>query len=568
MVTRALIGEDRTEILFFIALLFAKERLYSKAFKNNAEIKTMAKPHVNLDEVRLLHKQGAWDEARIGYLALLRINPRDPDILHALGILATQQDHLDEAIDYFEKAEQLKPEDPTIALHHANVLKMQGLFNKAWLLLEQTIQAHPEYVPAINNAGTVLFTLGKLEDAIRYFQLAIAKEPRYFDAYYNLGLAFSKKQDQTEAIATFKLLLQQVPDHYAARVLLGNCYMAQNHFQNAIEEFLRIEKTHAFHFETETNLATCYLKIGDILNAKSHYLKALELRPNDLQILFNLGFITMQQGFTDRAIQYYEMANRLNPDAFSIHNNLGVAYLAKNHLGNALHHFQEALRIEPNNETLRYTVTALQQNQRLLAAPPDYVQSLFDAYADHYDSHLLNALDYQIPTLFHKALHKLLPNTPLDILDLGCGTGLTALPFKAQAKSLTGVDLSANMLKMAVQKHHYDKLIRADILTFLQEKKAAYDLILAGDVLVYLGDLQALFTLIHTALREEGLWIFNTEITEEADFKMNQSGRFSHSKAYLEQLAQSFKVVFYKKVITRLQNNEPVYGHLYVLKRA
>jgi predicted TPR repeat methyltransferase len=94
-------------------------------------------------------------------------------------------------------------------------------------------------------------------------------------------------------------------------------------------------------------------------------------------------------------------------------------------------------------------------------------------------------------------------------------------------------------------------------------------LIIAADALVYIGDLTTIFAGAAKALRPGGWFAFNTEITDQPDYTMNQSGRFSHQKKYIDALAQqnNFKVVNYEKTVTRQQNNEPVYGHLYVLAK-
>jgi predicted TPR repeat methyltransferase len=213
----------------------------------------------------------------------------------------------------------------------------------------------------------------------------------------------------------------------------------------------------------------------------------------------------------------------------------------------------------------------LSQDQRLLASPPDYIKNLFDAYADHYESHLLQSLDYQVPELLFNAVSNVItnPGQALDILDLGCGTGLTGIPFRPMAKTLVGVDLAEKMLAVAAEKNIYTRLVPADITTYLQQQPMAFDLLIAGDTLVYIGDLSAFFQGAAKVLRPGGLLAFNTEITDSADYTMNQSGRFSHQQKYLDALAQqnNFKVAFYQKTITRQQNNEPVYGHLYVLAK-
>jgi Flp pilus assembly protein TadD len=103
----------------------------------------MAKKSPNFAHVRELHKAGLLDDAEDGYLALLRINPRDPEIMHSLGIVHTQKKNFSDAISYLEKAINLAPKDPAIPLHLANVLKLQGLFSQAIQLLETTRIALP-----------------------------------------------------------------------------------------------------------------------------------------------------------------------------------------------------------------------------------------------------------------------------------------------------------------------------------------------------------------------------------------------------------------------------------------
>jgi predicted TPR repeat methyltransferase len=454
------------------------------------------------------------------------------------------------------------------ALHQAGELDQAKAGYLA--ILHNTTSHYPEYIAALNNLGTICYAQGKFDEAISYYHQAIDKQANYVDAYYNLGLALTKKNLFTDAINTYQKLLQYAPEHFAARFHLACVFMQQDKISDATKEFLLIEAAQPYHFETQSNLATCFLKQGAFNEARDRYQNALTIHPDDTQILFNLGYINMQQGYLDAAIQYYQRAVRANPNLFEAHNNLGVAFLAKQHPAFALHHFQEALCLQPDNKAVEYTIKMLEQNQHLLAAPPDYIQALFDSYADHYESHLRDALDYKIPELFTQAITKIaVPNKSLAILDLGCGTGLCGLAFKGYASTLVGVDLSEKMLEIAKQKNIYDSLIASDITHFLADKVGQYDLVIAGDVLVYTGDLEAIFHSVNRALKSSGLWIFNTEISDSTEFQMNQSGRFSHHQSYIEKLAtkHSFTIRLYNQIITRLQNNAPVYGHLYILQK-
>src|SRR3990167_914958 len=532
----------------------------------------MKKDNDGFSSIHALHQAGQFVQAEEGYLALLRKNPNEIEVLHALGVLYTQQKNFTDAIYYLQIALKYQPNNPILQLHLANVFKMQGLYSQAVEILQKSIQMNPHYIPALNNLGTVYYAQGKLADAVRVYRLALEKQSDYIYIYYNLGLALVKQNAFEEAVGVYQALLERSPEHFAARFHLGCVLMQQEKMTDALQQFLVIAEKRTHHVETEVNIATCYLKIGDLNEAKLHYLKALALTPHDTQILFNLGVINMQQGHIDNAIQNYQQVVLIHPDFFAAHNNLGVAFLAKQHAGFALHHFQEALRLQPNNQSIHYIVKMLAQNQRLLAAPPDYIKSLFDAYADHYEPHLVNLLDYTLPQKLHDAVYQVVKMAPhsYDILDLGCGTGLCGVLFKSYAKSLTGVDLSEKMLEIAAQKNIYNTLVTDDLVHFLENKNAMYDLIVAGDALVYIGDLHLLFDYVNHALRADGLFVFNTEICIDHDYQMNQSGRFSHQQTYLEQLAHKnqLDIAFYQSVITRMQNNEPVYGYLYVLQKA
>jgi predicted TPR repeat methyltransferase len=531
----------------------------------------MKKSSLAVSRAQTLHKKGLFDEAKTAYLKILKTDPHEVEALHALGILSAQIGDFAAAANYLRSAIELQPQNHTLYLNLANALKTLGQFDEAVEVLQKAISIHPDYSAALNNLGTVYFAQSNLPDAIYYYNLATQKRPDYIDAYYNLGLALTRQNDSDAAISAYEKIIILAPQHAAAHFQLGCLLLAKGKTAAAEKHFLLIEQDHPHHFETQVNLANCYIKQGALRQAKIHYLKALELAPEDTDILFNLGVINMQLGKIDEAIQNYSLAIQINPDYFAAHNNLGVAFLTKQYPDYALPHFREALRLQPQNKAINHTVLMLSQDERLHDSPPEYIKNLFDTYADHYDAHLLQTLAYKVPEHFLQAVKTVLKDTTvkLDILDLGCGTGLCAPAFKPLAKTLTGVDLSEKMLEIAAQKNLYDELVLADAVEYLAEKKSAFDLIISGDVFIYVGALEGIFQHGSAALRPRGLLVFNTEITENANYLINQSGRFAHHKKYLEQLAEQhgLKVAHYQNVITRQQNNVPVYGHFYVLQK-
>lgn len=528
---------------------------------------------LTLDEVSQLHKKGHLPQAKHGYLQILSEEPQNAQALNQLGLLYAEEGDLDSAVDSIQKALIIHPKEPTFSLNLANILKAKGLFSQAAEVLLDLVKNHPRYAAAFNNLGTVYYAQAKLSDAISAYRSAIAIAPNYLDAYYNLGLALTKIGKRQEAMNAYRALLELVPLHAGARFQLACLLMQQGNYQAAIEQFSAIERDHPFHFETESNIATCYLKLGQLNEAKMHYLKALLLAPaHDTQILFNLAVISVQQGLADEAVGYYLRVLKVDPDHRDAHNNLAIVYLALQNKDAALNHFREALRLKPNDPTLTYIIHMMTQAKDIKAPPPQYVESLFDAYAGHYDAHLTQSLQYKVPEELYKLIEKVkLPSeNSWDILDLGCGTGLCGEVFRKIAKTLTGVDIAEQMLALAQQKNIYDKLIKADILQFLRSSQDQYDLILAADVFVYFGDIEELMASITKALKTQGLLAFNIEVSKEENYQLTTTGRFAHSKQYVEECARNnnLEIVMAKYAFMRKQAEEDVYGMYYLLGKS
>lgn len=527
------------------------------------------KHSLSLGEVQEMHRAGRLIDAKRGYQEILESNPDNVTALHLLGVLLAEEGDLEQAQELLERASALDPHADVLYLHLANILKAKGLFNQAAQVLQDLIKVSPKFAAAFNNLGTVYFAQAKLNKALEQYQIAIDLQPNYADAYYNLGLVLNKLNRTQEAMNTYAALLDLSPEHPGAHFQIGCLFMQQQKYDKAAKHFLKIELNHPFHFETQSNLATCFLKLGQLTKAKSHYMQALELIPGDLQVLFNLGVISMQQGHLFDAITFYSRINSINPDHFDAQNNLAFAYLTLKKNEQALKHYREALRIQPKNESIRHTINILVGEKNISTSPPEYIRALFDSYADHFEPHLQQVLHYQVPQQLYQAVMSLRQesNIDWDILDLGCGTGLSGDMFKHIAKTLIGVDISEKMLAVAAQKSVYTRLIHSDILPFLNKQKEKYDLILAGDVLVYFGDLSGIFSAAFKALRQNGYFVFNTEINAIGNYALLSSGRFAHHKDYVNQLANAnhFEIVLHKTIPLRTQDQHSVEGYLYVL---
>ena len=202
-------------------------------------------------------------------------------------------------------------------------------------------------------------------------------------------------------------------------------------------------------------------------------------------------------------------------------------------------------------------------------APPGYVEALFDAYAESFDQHLLQELNYQAPNLVRGLSAPCLLQGKLAVADLGCGTGVCGPLFARYCHHLVGVDLSGQMLAVAGRRGCYDELIQADLVDFLSRRPGAFDLCIAADVLVYQGDLAGVFEAVAGALVPGGWFVFTVEAGHSRPWQLRRTGRYTHAEPYLRSLALGcgLEIRALETHTLRTQAEQPVAGHAVLLRR-
>lgn len=198
-----------------------------------------------------------------------------------------------------------------------------------------------------------------------------------------------------------------------------------------------------------------------------------------------------------------------------------------------------------------------------------YVEALFDDYADRFEKSLKDRLGYRTPGEL-AALIATIGREPGGVAyDLGCGTGLMGLELRPAVQRLEGVDLSDAMLAQARRKGIYDRLVKADLVAFLEAAEPA-ELITATDVLNYTGPLQPVLAAAHRALLPGGVFGFSLELYEGLEpLKLRNSLRYAHNgaTAMAACLAAGFDIAARHETVLRQDRGMPVLGLLLVVRK-
>ncbi len=156
-----------------------------------------------------------------------------------------------------------------------------------------------------------------------------------------------------------------------------------------------------------------------------------------------------------------------------------------------------------------------------------------------------------------------------SVLDLGCGTGLAALPLRPFSDWIVGVDLSSGMLVQARTKGMYDRLIEKEILAFLASEAEIgghYQLVLAADVFMYFDDLAPVFSAVAKVMDSSGLLAFSIETHENEHVILRDTLRYAHSETHVRAaLASSgLNLLSLNFASTRIEKGVPVPGLIVV----
>ncbi len=435
-------------------------------------------------------------------------------------------------------------------------------------------------------------------------------EQNYANILYNQACIKArglKKNDQIEAINLFKKSIDHHQYNYRSYYNIACCYINIDQLESGIEYLTKTLELYPEHSEANFALSQYHQQNNNTALAEKFLKKSLEGKNSHAATAeYNYGVLEQQRENYAQAIIHYKKSLELHPQSFAAAYNIGSIYHKLKNYQEAVYYYYLASRINPQDQTCQYLLASLTSDPNsnpnsdlptnlnlnlksksvMNKAPQGYIETLFDNYATTFDYELLNNLNYQTPKLLFDLYNKNIYQNSnsrknhnlnsLNILDLGCGTGLAAEYFKSENYSniITGVDISQNMLNMAQQKHIYQNLIKSDIEEYLKFNTASsnnqnlFDLIILADVLVYYGELNNLFNLIKKNLAKDGHLLFSIEsLQNNSDsYLLTETGRYQHTTNYIyNQCSKNFNIVESLSSSIRSQDQSPVLGMLFLM---
>ena len=274
----------------------------------------------NLLKKGIAHQQaGRRERAETCYRSSLKADPRCPQTLHLLGLLAQQAGDYQQSIVWLEQALTLNHNDHDTLNSLAESYLGQGKIELASSCYQRLVELLPESSEAHHRLGKTQERLGDWDAATASYRRAIALHPNSPDILGSLARLQSQQGAYEEAVEVCRQALCLDPNHYETLTQMGNALIELGSYGKAIEALRR----------------------------------ALIVKPDYAPAIVGLGYFFERKGDLASALDSYRNALKLNPQAVAAHTHLGTVYLLHDDLEKASECFEQVLKLEPDSAEAR-----------------------------------------------------------------------------------------------------------------------------------------------------------------------------------------------------------------------
>jgi predicted TPR repeat methyltransferase len=390
------------------------------------------------------------------------------------------------------------------------------------------LEAAPDHAGALHFSGVLAHQQARTDEAVALIERSLELEPDRADWHSNLGIVLQDGLRLDDAIAAYRRAIALDPNHANAHSNLGVVLRAE----------------------------------GEIAEAEASYREAIRIDPEHSDAYQNLGVLLNAQGRPGEAALCFSKVITLRPKDPEARRLLALAHCTLGEVDRAVEIFEDWLEDDPDDPVARHMLAACSGRNVPPRASDAFIETTFDSFAASFDSKLAR-LSYRAPELVTEMLKRsgAVPSKDLDVLDVGCGTGLCGASIAPYARRLVGVDLSDRMLDQARERGVYDELHRGELTAYLRGRSETFDVIVSADTLVYFGPLDDVVAAADRALRRGGRLIFTVEELDGAGYSLGPSGRYRHARAYVEDaLSRTALRPEIVRAELRFEAGEPVAG--------
>jgi tetratricopeptide (TPR) repeat protein len=243
-----------------------------------------------LYEAGLAHLHaGRHLDAQICCQQALAIDAEHADTLQLMGLLSLQARQYDHAVEWLSRAIRQSPRTEYLSTLGIT-LKQMGRLSDALNVFDKAVQLKPDDAELWKHLGGVLTALDRPADALLSFRHVLQLDPRHFEAAYQSGVLLHRFEHFEEALAQLDLCCELRPDHARALQMRARVLRGLKRYEECLADARRAHALDPADPVTCNNIGDALLWLGRDDESLPWFDKALALKPDFVEVLLNKGF--------------------------------------------------------------------------------------------------------------------------------------------------------------------------------------------------------------------------------------------------------------------------------------
>jgi tetratricopeptide (TPR) repeat protein len=201
--------------------------------------------------------------------------PEMAETRYNLGKVLDKMSRLDEAVEEYRLAVELKPDNIKYYLAMADDLDAMGLIEQEIIILRNAaiLDNSNPHVKAM--LGTAYAKLGQYTNARTEFEAALRLNERDPQSHVNMGLLYDKEGNAEKAIESWENALKINPDYDPALLTLGSMYTRLGKYTDSVKIYKKLASTKPENLKYRNSLGIAYYN-------NAQYAEALKKRLQEI----------------------------------------------------------------------------------------------------------------------------------------------------------------------------------------------------------------------------------------------------------------------------------------------